>query len=1038
MSRHASCRWVLGLSGAVGMLCGGATGAYSAPVPATPLATVTTNVPDYSQGFRTFIRMGLPDTSQARYVKLDYWGGMPDMMMHRMRETPLAGNAWLISENKEDKSVLVSASGRTLELFDQKTVMKRQMEQARSNAVTQAASVMRGDKTRQVSPVSRSFAPAMASGSWTPTDLSRDLVKATAFVEKKIKAKAAGGREIRYDDFMRSDEPAGVLFLFATFAWQNGKVQEANALAGRLFTLVGDSRKVIVAALNVMADGQLAATATDFSKTGDWTAYHAAVTALLKKYPAGWRQAGGVKLLASRLQARIAMSEPPAVTGAGLGEEDFKLAAALASETNQAGPQMWDGQLWILPQPKAMRLMKNDSVISRIKARGTQSIPLLIALVSDETLCPLRRNDIGMSSYTSYSSSDASKSEEERAQLIYNQLDRPVTRGEIARTLLMPLCPRVENTRQSEGESTPEEMIESVGKVYEAVKNLPPAALAQYFLKNGDQNQKQAAISILLEGDVETNAPVIEAFLLTPPDDESEGMRMGNGLAQQYVQKRGEQAAEFVEKYAAMRKKVELPSSMADNAEYVKRLEKQAENEIKTLRALVKKPDLAEAVAALANVDDENGGSMVAYATFENQPPAKTLPLLLAAAVKATNVASRVRILGMMPMLRYSGMQESMEEGEQDEAVDPDGMPLAMKQFAGKNQLSIGTHIADWKLLLSDTRAVPGGRRAGGAYEMTVADLVATSIESLYGDISAMEQYERHGGVGNPRPEVAMKISRARAAARLAGKPEDQLPKMPSTDDVSAERRKVVEADIRKATPATLGALLDTLTDAEVLYLHELAGEKEEVMKALSPLSQIIASVITPPVLPEAEAARLKKLIGSPVTTNALAEMRDVCKRQLATGTAFVLTLSSGGLGRGLRLDVIAADATMQRMHGSGYTSMLSSMGVGRKGIVQGAIQNGQNYGHGMWLVDLPAPAATGTVVAANSGSDDNPEDKLVSFESTLESRQQQFETAADAFCKPDESLAPGASVSFMAILPTKEADGKTPGAGEDVSVTVD
>jgi hypothetical protein len=61
-----------------------------------------------------------------------------------------------------------------------------------------------------------------------------------------------------------------------------------------------------------------------------------------------------------------------------------------------------------------------------------------------------------------------------------------------------------------------------------------------------------------------------------------------------------------------------------------------------------------------------------------------------------------------------------------------------------------------------------------------------------------------------------------------------------------------------------------------------------------------------------------------------------------------------------------------------------------------------------------------------------------VSFESTLESRQQQFETAADAFCKPDESLAPGASVSFMAILPTKEADGKTPGAGEDVSVTVD
>jgi len=103
---------------------------------------------------------------------------------------------------------------------------------------------------------------------------------------------------------------------------------------------------------------------------------------------------------------------------------------------------------------------------------------------------------------------------------------------------------------------------------------------------------------------------------------------------------------------------------------------------------------------------------------------------------------------------------------------------------------------------------------------------------------------------------------------------------------------------------------------------------------------------------------------------------------------------------------------------------------------VQGAIQNGQNYGHGMWLVDLPAQAsATGTVTAAKSEGDDNPEDKLVSFESTLESQQEQFETAADAFCKPDESLAPGATVSFTAILPAKDADRKNSGAEGDVSV---
>jgi hypothetical protein len=1016
--------------------------AAAAPVTAKPpTAAATTNQPDYSQGFRTFIRMGLPDTSKAKYVKLDYYGGgQPDMMMYRMQEIQMAGNAWLISENKDDKSVLVSASGRTLELADQKTAMKKQMDEARSNAVAQAKSPKKGTGPRPSSIATRRFAEGLGSGTWTSVDLSRDLVKATAFLDKKIKAKAAGGREMRYDDFMRSDEPAGVLFLFAAFAWQNGKVQEANALVGRLFTLVGDSRKVIVGALNVLADGQLAAAADDFRKTGDWTAYHTAVAGLLKKYPAGWRKAGAVKLLAARLQARSAMPEAPAVTGEGLGEEDLKLAAALASATNQAGMQMWNGQLWILPQPKAMRFMKDDSVIGRIKARGVKSIPLLIALVPDETLCQLRRNDSGMSSYMSFSGDDASVSEEDRARLVYNQMDRPMTRGEIARTLLAPLSPRDENARQLEGDADPEEVIEGARKVYEAVKNLPPASLAQYYLKNGDQSQKQAAISAMVASDVESNAPVIEAFLLTPPTEDASEHMMGNGFVQQYVQKRGEQAAEFVEKYAAMRKKIEMPSHIADNPEYVKMMEKQAENEIKTLRALVKKQDLAALIATLANSSDEDGGSMAAYAALEHQPPAKSLPLLLAAAVKATNVASRARILQMMPMLRYSGMQESMQEDEEDGEVDSDGMPLAMKQVAEKNKLNIGTNAADWKLLLADTRAMPGGRMySGGTYEMTVADMAASSIESLYGDVSAMGPYGHRGGAGTLKPEVAMKITRERAAARLAGTPEDQLPKMPSADDVSAERRKAIEADILKATPAKLGSLLDKLTDAEGLYLAELANEKEEVMKALSSLSRIIASVATPPSLPEAEAARLKKLAGSSVTTNAIAEIRDICKRQLAAGTAFMATLSSAGLGRGLRLDVIAVDEATQAMYGSGYSSMLSNTAGGRKGIVQGSLRNGRNYGHGMWLVDLPAQAApTGTVAAAQADSDDNSEDRLVPFESTLESQNEQFETAADTFCKPDESLEPGAMVSFTAILPAKESDKKKSASGEDVRVIMD
>jgi len=1025
MNRHVSFGWCSGLVG-VGILIGSVARAQTAspatPAVTTPPATVSTNVQDYGQGFRSFIRMGLPDTSKARYVKLEYYGGgMSDMMSYRMNEIQLSGNAWLVSENKEDKSVLVTAVGRTLELLDQKVAMKKQEAAARSNAVTQASTAKKGG-TKTSFMMSNRANLVDEAGSWTSVDLSRDLAKATALVDKKIKAKSAGGREMRYDNFMQSDEPAGMLFLLAAFAWQNGQTQAANALAGRLFTLVGDSRKVIVGALNVMADAQLAATSDTFRKTNDWKAYHAEVLGLLKKFPAGWRKAGAVKLLADRLQARAALSEPAPVTGEGLGEEDMKLAAALASETNRAGMHMWSGHLWIFPPAKATRVMKDDSTMGRIQARGVKSIPLLIALASDETLCPLRRNDVGMSTYTSYSSNDSEKPEADRAKTFYAQMDRPLTRGEIARGLLTPLCKREENSRHDESEVTPEEVVEGARQVYAAIKALPPSGLASYFLKNGDQNQKQSAIGYMLENDLETNAPVIEAFLLTPPSDESGVMMMGmgNGLAQQYVQKRGEKAADFVEKYAAMRKKIELPAGMADNAEYVKQMEKQAEREMKTLRAMVKKQDLSSTVADLAKTGDNSEVSMTAYTALGRLPPTEAVPALLTAAVKATNTAVRARILQMVPMLRYSGMQEAITEEMAE--VGQDGMEAAMKKMAGKNKLNIGTNAAAWKILLADTRSMPGGNAFTGGTDYTIADLAAGGIESVYGDVSVLEQYGRHGGSANLNPEVLMKVTRARAAARLDGKTEDQMPKFPSADDVTPERRKAIETDVLKATPATLGAILDKFTDSESLYLTEAAGENSEIMKAMAPLSRRITAVKMAPTLPAAEAARLQKMSGTMVSTNVIAEMREFCKRQLATGAAFAVTLSSGGLGKGLRLDVAAVDE--KALNTYGYSSMLTTMGKGRKGMVMGMLRSGEHNGYGMWLVDLPA-ASTGTVAEATAEASDKLDDQADTFATMFGSQQEQFESVLETFCKPDESIGPGASLSFTGILPPKDKDKK-------------
>jgi len=278
-----------------------------------------------------------------------------------------------------------------------------------------------------------------------------------------------------------------------------------------------------------------------------------------------------------------------------------------------------------------------------------------------------------------------------------------------------------------------------------------------------------------------------------------------------------------------------------------------------------------------------------------------------------------------------------------------------------------------------------------------------------------------------------MKITRDRAAARLAGKPEDQLPKMPSAEDVTAERRKAIEADVLKAAPAALGPVLNKLTDAEGLYLAELAGEKEAVMKALAPLSRRIVSVKTTPALPAADAVRLQKLSGTAVSTNVIAEMREVCKRQLARGAAVAVTLSSGGLGKGLSLDVTPVDEAAQGRYVPVYRSLLSGKGGKSKGMITGMLRSGENYGHGMWLVDVPAAAApTGTVAAASADNDDSSEDRLDSIERSLESQQEQFEAAAETFCAPDVALGLSTSVSFTGMMPPKPKDKKKGAHGDD------
>lgn len=969
----------MGFFFAVSILLGVHATAQMGPLP--------TAAQDYSQGFRKFIGMGLPDTAKAAYVKLDYFGpGGQGIGLDILYEVQLQGNAWLLAEDTSASSTLVTASGVVLKLADAQTYYKRLETEALRNAETRTAA-------------DGSFLPA---GSWKPRDLGSDLEKASVFVATKLQAKAVGGGKFS-DDFLRSDEGPGEMFLLAVLAWQNGRTQEANALAGSLFELVGDSRTVITGAMDVMADAQLTAAATAFRTTHDWSTYQATVAALLEKYPVRWHKAGAARLLQKRLQARAVLETPPPIDGEGLDDESHALAVALAMENAPDRTFGISEPLWFLTPAQPVRPGAKVGTVDRIKARGVRSIPLLLALAADETFCPLSREEVGISMRDSSWIDDSRQSDEARTQAYYQELERPLTRGEIARHLLEPLCrPRQHHDGT---EQTPKAITEAAQETYAAIRSLPPNEIAVYFMKNGTGDQKQAAIAALMTYGDETDALLVETFLLTPAIT---GGDYGNTLVAQYVHIRGELAADFVERYAALRQQSELATGMA-------------EHEIVTLRAMAKKPDVAKTIAVLVGAKSSDGNAVaMAYHALSRLPIKTALPAVLGAAVQSTNAVVRTRLLQILPMIRFAGFPEIMSE-----TMEASVAAAAVQAAAAHNLTSIGTNAAAWEKLLADTRpAVSELAGFDGAYETTLADLAAIAMEALYAIESPMDPTRRYRNFQGLPSQISMRVLRDRATARLAGTSEVDLPPIPSADDVTDERRTAIIAIVTQATPQELPAILGGFAAAENLYLAQIVAEHAAVRQALTATERRIVSVRFDTVLPDETVARLKKLEGTTLTTNAIVAMRECCIQQLASGTPVHVGLASVGLGQGLSLAVKAGDAAGQ--HRMAYASAIDALNR-KSAKVQGMVWAMFQRGSGvpcpaLWLVEL-APTATpasagASTAAANEDDEDGSADMAVSMLNAFTKMQQSFANMAQDFCAGSEPLVGSTSITFIGILP--------------------
>lgn len=315
--------------------------------------------------------------------------------------------------------------------------------------------------------------------------------------------------------------------IFAAQVHAAGHPEAANRLAAAIFAAFPDTVQVIDAAVGHFASAEHTKVTDAFFETRDWKAYRDGLKALLEKYPRGWTDTPGVALLLPAVEKRVdgVMPPTPALPGIELKPEALAalaklLEASTAPEGLNAGNLMGnvnlseipaehraelmamlrrqgggmtmgnrDG-LWILPAPNGEKEEGAPSgPVAELQAMGMDGLIALAAVAEDSTLVPVS-NDAHYSG-PSFGSDDAPSAAD-----IYDSLNRPRSRGEIARDVLVTTLPRAED------DVTPgaADLRDAAVDFWKKHRDKSALELAVLFIHEGDEGQRMQAAQFLAQG----------------------------------------------------------------------------------------------------------------------------------------------------------------------------------------------------------------------------------------------------------------------------------------------------------------------------------------------------------------------------------------------------------------------------------------------------------------------------------------------------------------------------------------------------------
>jgi hypothetical protein len=672
-------------------------------------------------------------------------------------------------------------------------------------------------KFRQLPMASADFVDGLQVKPPKAADLAKD-------VELMINGLSKAAEEARKRDMFSSspDFPAGSVLLFAAQIHQTGRKDLANQLARAVFQSVPNREEVVDLAVSSLADASYQKVVGTFFGNGDWVALKRSLEDLLQRYPRGWKNGAAVTLMLPQLTKQAAGEKPapPALKDVELDPEVVELTLRLldqAQEKPEEKPRSGlsareramleyrrergfsPPDLWLLKPAAAEDEEKpedDENPFVEITRLRMKAIPVLAALADDPVFTHFPNQSSGYSSYFS-----SHESEESRILRAYQQLYRPLTRGEIASKLLAATLPDGEN-QLSEADGTI--LRDAAISFWKEHRNDSDSQLAACFLSTGDEQQSSTAGQLLAKSTNPEDHKLFEKHVLASED----AIQLFQSV-QIYLRTRKSAAKPFFDEYAKLVRSQNVGDGQEESNRHSWMIREAggAEKILKQMEGLVGGQSPKAVAVQVAKGDPKEAAQAIRalQTTIAELSPVKRLYVMLEGANAAKDAGIRSRFL-------EATLMQFANPRTVEEAGDP---PPPDRKL-------IDAEVAVWRKLMADDRPIPPEvlDRMQSMGARSVGELAAVALEFSVSPNCQFRAYRAAVIAG----QTASEFLRARAQARLAGQ---SIPDFPNPSRVPAERLKAIVAEAGTKDEASIPPYLLTLSQDERAAWVEWLGEAE-------------------------------------------------------------------------------------------------------------------------------------------------------------------------------------------------------------------